>query len=163
MVSANLRSWSCWWATSNVRPARPERIWGSRLEDLIRWLKLTCWLRNKNIAFFIEMNILEWKWVSSWNGNFGGRVGIYRFLLSPPILRMLPSLFNCRDFSLFVPSTMWVQACRPEGLQWVHALGEVQLFLLWALFFYQLKVVCGSTTPLSLRKFPLRKVVESPW
>ena len=29
--------------------------------------------------------------------------------------------------------------------------------------FYQLKGGCGSTTPLSLRKFPLWKIVEPPW
>ena len=29
--------------------------------------------------------------------------------------------------------------------------------------FYQVIGGCGSTTPLSLRKFPLWKIVESPW
>ena len=44
--------------------------------------------------------------VSDWNfmpllGDFGGRVGIYSFLQSPSIPRMLPSLFSCKDcFSL---------------------------------------------------------------
>ena len=32
---------------------------------------------------------------------FGGRVGIYGFLKSPPSPRMLPSLFICRDFFSF--------------------------------------------------------------
>ena len=34
-------------------------------------------------------------------GDFGGRVEIYSFLQSPPIPRMLPSLFICRDFFSF--------------------------------------------------------------
>ena len=34
-------------------------------------------------------------------GNFGGRVGIYRFVQSPPIPRRLPSLFICRELFSF--------------------------------------------------------------
>ena len=42
------------------------------------------------------------KWnVTPLLGDFGGRVGIYRFLQSPPIPRRLPSLFICRELFSF--------------------------------------------------------------
>ena len=48
-------------------------------------------------------------------GDFGGKVEIYRFLLSPPIPRMLPSLFNCRDFFSFCPFNL---ICCVSSLFW---------------------------------------------
>ena len=52
-------------------------------------------------------------------GDFGGRVGIDRFLQSPTILKMLPSLFCCRELFSF---------CHTKGLQWVlcRHMREVQ-------------------------------------
>ena len=49
-------------------------------------------------SLFLTLNTL----VSQWNvtpllGDFGGRVGIYRFLHSPPIPRRLPSLFKLQE------------------------------------------------------------------
>ena len=72
---------------------------------------------------------IQWN-VTPLLGDFGGTVGTYRFLQSPPIPRLIPSLFSCKDFfSLFVPKTV--------------------------LSFDQPKGGCGNTTLLSLRKFPL--------
>ena len=92
--------------------------------------------------------LLQWN-VTPLIGNCGGRVGICGFLQSPPIPRMLLSLFICRDFLSFCTFNH-VQA---QGLKKI----------VWALSFCQLKGGCGSTTTLSLRKFPLWKIMESPW
>ena len=35
-------------------------------------------------------------------GEFGGRVGIFRFLQSPTITRRLPSLFICRELVVYL-------------------------------------------------------------
>ena len=126
-----------------------ERIWFNTVQ-LCKSIK---WYNVVKIIITIDMerkliNLLcihKWSWLSLtacicvMNNNgmlrhwqLGGRVGIYRFLQSPSILRMLPSLFICRNFVLFV-------------------------------FILQLKGGCGSTTPLSLRKFPFWQIMESPW
>ena len=50
----------------------------------------------------LDQMLQKWKWnVTPLLGDFGGRVGIYRFLQSPTISRRLPSLFICWElFSL---------------------------------------------------------------
>ena len=103
---------------------------------MFRWSNYQCCFSTIQLFFAMgHGDPSNWNLTTQWNvtpllGDFGGRVGINRFLLSPPIPRMLPFLFICGDFfSLFVPSTVCMHTCRPkdlpEGLQWVHALGEV--------------------------------------
>ena len=76
---------------------------------------------------------------------------------------MLPSLFICRDFFSFCPiNHVGAHLQAPgllEELQWVQALG-------WRHKKRKIptnKGGCGNTTPLSLRKFPLWKIVVPPW
>ena len=92
---------------------------------IAHWAFIKSSLKNSNVS----TSQVKWN-VTPLIGDFGGRVGINIFLQSPLIPRMLPSLFICRDFSLFVPLTVCVHACRSKGLlkglQWVHAPGEVQ-------------------------------------
>ena len=49
-------------------------------------------------------------------GDFGGKVGIYRFLQSPTIPRMLPSHFICRDFFSFCPFNHVPERLQARGL-----------------------------------------------
>ena len=115
------------------------------------------------------LDLLSVKWnVTPLLGEFGGRVGIYKFLHSPPIPRLLPSLFICRDLS-FCPFNHVHAHLQAQGLAQGTAMSactgrsEKKMRKLWALSFYQFKGGCGNTNPLSLRKFPLWKIVESPW
>ena len=86
--------------------------------------ELYCNTSKPFIVHFPQLRHQEIGMLRNLLGDFGGRVGIYRFLQSPTIPRRLPplSLFvgSC---SLFATSTMCVHACRPEGLQWVQAHG----------------------------------------
>ena len=49
-------------------------------------------------------------------GDFRGRVGIYRFLQSPSIPRLLPSLFICWDFFSFCPFNRVCARLQARGL-----------------------------------------------
>ena len=49
-------------------------------------------------------------------GDFDMRVGIYKFLQSPPIRRRLPSLLFVGSCSLLATSTVCLHAYRPKGL-----------------------------------------------
>ena len=56
-----------------------------------------CWKLAEN-----QSAEIKWQWnVTPLIGDFEGRVGIHRFLYSPPSPWVLPSLFICRDFFLF--------------------------------------------------------------
>ena len=73
---------------------------------------------------------LKSKYYMKWNvtpliGDFGGKAGIYRFLRSPPIPRMLPPLFICRDFLSFCPFNQVLARLQAQGTA-MSALGEVQ-------------------------------------
>ena len=61
------------------------------------------------------------KLATYWNvtplfGDFEGRVGIYRFLQSPPIPRRLPSLFFCRELFSFCHFNSVLARLQARGL-----------------------------------------------
>ena len=72
---------------------------------------------------------------------------------------MLPSIFICRDFFSFCPFNRVRSCFQARGLARGLAMSACtrwsakKEYVVWALSINQLKVGCGSTTPLSLRKF----------
>ena len=63
-------------------------------------------------------------------GDFEGRVGIYRFLQSPKIPRMLPSLFICRDVFSFCPFNRVHAHLQAQGLsQGILTAGAVRYYI----------------------------------
>ena len=94
-----------------------------------KWPSLATAISHKFILATMECYATPWR---LWR-----RVGIYRFLQSPPIPWILPSLYIVGIFSLFVPSTVSVHACRPKGLppglQWVLVLYLSGLIMMVAI------------------------------
>ena len=85
------------------------KTWTAQISQINLARRTTCNAKQKFAYPTLTRFCVQWN-VAPLLGEFGGRVGIYRFLQSFPIPRMFPSLFFCRDFFSFCPFNC-VNAC----------------------------------------------------